>query len=70
MIVLIPMGGQHDPISTVGASLLWKYAQKNAKKNHTSEVINRIMPRRKPLVTFEVWLPRTVASRLTSRHHE
>ena len=28
----IPLGGHIEPISTVGAKLLWKNAQKNAKK--------------------------------------
>ena len=41
---VIPVGGQVTPISTVGARLLWKKAQKNAKKKQTSEVINKIMP--------------------------
>jgi hypothetical protein len=48
---LIPVGGQQQPSSGVGASLLWKNAQKNAKKNRTSDVINRIIPHRSPLVT-------------------
>ena len=45
------MGGQIDPSSGVGASLLWKKAQKNEKKKATSEVINRIIPRRRPVET-------------------
>jgi len=40
----IPVGGQVTPISTLGASLLWKKAQKKAKKKQTSEVMNRIIP--------------------------
>lgn len=51
---LIPAGGQQHPSSGVGASLLWKNAQKKAKKNSTSEVINRIIPHRSPLVTYVV----------------
>lgn len=47
----IPVGGQLQPNSGVGAKLLWKKAQKNAKKNITSDVINRIIPHRKPLAT-------------------
>jgi len=47
----IPVGGQVHPSSGVGASDLWKKAQKKAKKNITSEVINRIIPHRSPLVT-------------------
>lgn len=48
---LIPVGGQEHPISGVGERLLWKNAQKKAKKNKTSEVMNRIMPQRRPLTT-------------------
>lgn len=50
----IPIGGQQHPNSGLGASLLWKKAQKNAKKNNTSDAINRIMPHRSPLETAEV----------------
>jgi hypothetical protein len=41
----------------LGASLLWKKAQKNATKNQTSDVINKIIPHRNPLITFDVWNP-------------
>lgn len=41
---LIPFGGQIEPISTVGAKLVWKNAQKKAKKNKISEMIKRITP--------------------------
>jgi len=68
-IGLIPVGGQHTPSSIVGASLLWKKAQKKAKKKHISEVMNNIMPYRSPLLTIRVWYPWNVASRTTSRHH-
>jgi hypothetical protein len=40
----IPRGGQMLPISIVGAKLAAKNAQKKAKKNITSETINRIIP--------------------------
>jgi hypothetical protein len=40
----IPFGGQIFPISTVGAMLAAKNAQKKAKKNITSETMNRIIP--------------------------
>lgn len=69
LIGVIPTGGQQHPSSGVGASLLWKNAQKNAKKKQTSERINRIIPQRSPLATYEVWWPKNVASRMTSRHH-
>lgn len=66
---LMPEGGQEHPISGVGDRLLWKNAQKKAKKNITSEVINKIIPHRRPVVTWLVWWPRKVPSRITSRHH-
>jgi len=66
---MIPEGGQKEPISRVGESLLWKKAQKKEKKNNTSEVINKIMPQRKPLITCKVWRPWKVLSRVISRHH-
>jgi hypothetical protein len=47
-----PKGGHSSPISLVGERLLWKKAQKNEKKKRTSEVINRIIPHRKPLETM------------------
>jgi len=40
----IPFGGQILPISMVGAKLAAKKAQKNAKKNMTSETMNNITP--------------------------
>jgi hypothetical protein len=66
---VIPTGGQQQPNSGVGASLLWKNAQKKAKKKHTSDRINRIIPQRRPLATYEVCAPMKVPSRITSRHH-
>ena len=63
------MGGQIEPSSGVGAKLLWKKAQKKEKKKATSEVINRIIPRRSPDETGDVWCPIKVLSRITSRHH-
>ena len=65
----IPVGGHTHPSSVVGAKLLWKKAQKKAKKNKTSDVINKIIPQRIPLETNDVWKPRNVASRIMSRHH-
>ncbi len=44
----IPLGGQMFPISIVGARLAAKKAQKKAKKNITSETMNRITPYRRP----------------------
>lgn len=52
---LIPVGGHAQPSSGVGDSLLWKKAQKKAKKNSTSDVMKRIIPQRKPVVTYDVW---------------
>jgi hypothetical protein len=53
----IPVGGQADPSSIVGDSLLWKNAQKNDAKNRTSEIMNKIIPHRSPLVTVLVCSP-------------
>jgi len=66
---VIPKGGQIAPISKIGAKLLWKKAQKKEKKNNTSEVINKTIPQRSPLVTKNVWRPWKVLSRVMSRHH-
>tara|TARA_B100000780_G_scaffold80721_1_gene55017 strand:+ start:473 stop:589 length:117 start_codon:yes stop_codon:yes gene_type:complete len=38
------LGGQTFPISIVGAMLAAKKAQKKAKKNITSDTINKIIP--------------------------
>ena len=57
LITLIPVGGHTQPISWVGASLAWKKAQKNPKKKHTSDRINKIIPHRRPLITIVVWNP-------------
>lgn len=65
----MPAGGQALPISTAGAKLLWKKAQKNEKKNRTSDAINKIIPHRSPTPTDEVCKPWYVPSRTTSRHH-
>jgi hypothetical protein len=54
---LIPKGGQIDPTSTAGASLLWKKAQKNLTKKKTSEIIKSIIPHRRPNSTIEVCSP-------------
>lgn len=66
---VIPVGGQVHPSSGVGARLLWKKAQKNAKKNRISEVMKRTMPNRSPFITGVVWCPINVPSRMISRHH-
>lgn len=47
------MGGHSRPISGEGAKLLWKNVQKKDKKNRTSEVMNRTIPHRMPLVTIK-----------------
>jgi hypothetical protein len=69
LIGVIPTGGQQHPSSAVGASLLWKNAQKKAKKKHTSDKMNSSIPYRSPLATYVVWAPWNVPSRITSRHH-
>lgn len=45
---LIPIGGHDWPISMAGARDEWKYAQKNDRKKKISEIINKIIPRRRP----------------------
>ena len=51
---LIPIGGHLLPNSIVGANLLWKNAQKKAKKKQISETMNKIIPIRSPFVTTDV----------------
>jgi hypothetical protein len=43
-----------EPIAIEGTRLKWKKAQKNAKKNITSDAINRTIPIRRPSWTFLV----------------
>lgn len=45
------IGGQRVPISMAGERLLWKNAQKNERKKKISEMINKIIPHRRPVVT-------------------
>jgi hypothetical protein len=47
LIGRMPVGGHEHPSSGVGARLLWKKAQKNAKKKQTSDRMNRIIPNRR-----------------------
>lgn len=65
----IPGGGHVQEICGVGARLLWKNLQKNAKKNIISDKIKRIIPNFRPFRTRDVWRPWRVLSRVTSRHH-
>jgi hypothetical protein len=44
LIASIPIGGHCAPNSTVGDKALWKYAQKIAKKNKASLIINKATP--------------------------
>lgn len=67
--IKIPLGGHILPISSDGERLLWKKAQKNLIKKKISEIINKIIPHRIPVVTKSVWIPWKVLSRVTSRHH-
>lgn len=53
----IPIGGQTAPILISGPKLPWKKAQKNEKKKHTSDKINKIIPYFNPLCTTKVWCP-------------
>ena len=63
------LGGHCVPSSIEGESLLWKKAQKKEIKKNTSEIINKIIPQRKPIVTWKVCNPWKVLSREISRHH-
>ena len=65
----MPVGGQAHPNSGAGANLLWKKAQKNAKKKRTSEAINKIIPHRRLVITVGLCKPCNVPSRAISRHH-
>ena len=51
---LIPTGGQMLPTSTVGTNALWKNAQKNDMKKHTSDNMNKIIPSFSPFCTTNV----------------
>jgi len=62
----IPVGGHWAPKSIVGDSALWKKVQNMAKKNKASLTINKATPMFKPLCTAKVWLPKYVASDITS----
>ena len=53
----ILLGGQTQPMAIDGAKLTWKKAQKKAKKNKTSETINKAIPYLKPWRTTNVWWP-------------
>ena len=64
----IPWGGHVLPIWIAGTIDEWKKAQKKAKKNITSETINKTIPIRWDFWTAVVWRPSKVASRITSRH--
>jgi len=57
LIISIPFGGHTQPISGAGFKLEWKNAQKKAKKSIISETINKIIPKRNPYCTAEVWAP-------------
>lgn len=64
----IPIGGQDCPTSTTGEILLCKKAQKKARKKNTSEMINKIIPVFRPLITKSECCPWELASRWTSFH--
>jgi hypothetical protein len=51
------VGGQVDPSSIVGDSLVWKNAQRNDTKNNTSDTINKIILHRNPFVAIFVCNP-------------
>jgi len=53
----IENGGQSIPLSRAGLRDLWKNVQKKAKKNITSEKINKSIPNFKPVCTYLSCLP-------------
>lgn len=53
----ILVGGHVHPTSGTGDSLLWKKAQKKAKKKRTSDEMNKTIPHRSPVATLDVWCP-------------
>ena len=63
-----PNGGHINAWTNPGDKALWKKAQKNPKKNITSETINKEKPIFKPFCTTKVWFPWYVASLIISRH--
>jgi len=67
--LLTLFGGHICPISMFGDALSWKYAQKNLKKNITSEVINKSIPIFSPVTTTFWWRPSFLASLNVSTHH-
>ena len=67
-IVWMASGGHIPPKLKTGDKLEWKNAQKNAKKNITSDTMNKIIPNLRPLCTAKVCCSSNVASRTISRH--
>ena len=67
---LIPTGGQLKFKAIVGVILDQKKAQKKAKKNITSEKINKSILIIKLVWTCLVWKPSKVASRIMSLNQE
>ena len=65
----ILFGGQMLPTEIDGDKLTWKKAQKNAKKNITSDTINRAIPNLNPWRTTHVWCP-WPDSLTTIKNHE
>ena len=53
----IVFGGQIAPTAMAGDKLTWKKAQKKAKKNIISEIINKSIPNLNPVRTAQVWYP-------------
>jgi hypothetical protein len=66
--VLMPIGGQIQPIPIDGDKLQWKNAQKKLKKNINSEAMNKHIPNRIPSWTLNVWWPSNVASIMMSEN--
>lgn len=68
LIAIISVGGHTIPVLIVGVHEYQKNAQKNPKKNKTSDAINTIIAIRIESVVCTVCWPE-LDSRVTSRHH-
>ena len=66
LIGFTPTGGHEAPVNAPGTHELWAHDQKNLKKKHTSDTINRITAVVRQAVTPSVWIPQRVPSRMRS----
>lgn len=67
--IVIIFGGHKLPISIDGEIDECKNVQKNEIKKNNSDTINKIILNLIIFITFNVWNPWNVLSRIKSRHH-